>query len=180
MNGRAALYFVENATEDAQLRTALLMRCAADFCQKRGLSVPDEGSLCRTALGKPFFNSVPAPRFSVSHSGSLWAAAFSSAEVGFDVERVRERGTRAVAARFFSEEEQKYALRTGGSAFFDIWTAKESYIKLTGQGIDENFRSISTVNENAIDGAPLGVLFVRPSGVPAGYSACLALTASAT
>lgn len=181
MSGNAAIYYVPGAQRaDADVRLAFLMRCTADFCTGRGIPEPDAASLRLSVRGKPFFDQPGAPYFSISHSGDIWAVALCARAVGFDIERVKERNTRAVAARFFSESEQKYALRLGESAFFDIWTAKESYIKLTGQGIDDRFSQISTVNGQTFDGAALGVEFIRPQNVPHGYSACIALTASAT
>lgn len=84
----------------------------------------------------PFFEGS----FSVSHSGDFAAAiASSEADVGIDIEKIRDRVER-VAERFLSEEELEWA-GTGDriEKMTICWGAKESLYKTAGNP-DLDFR----------------------------------------
>ena len=93
-------------------------------------------------LGKPHLVHPPESlHFNLSHSGGVILLAFArDRDVGVDVER-RQRSVdwNAVAARFFTTEEQRdlRALpeRERRAAFFRCWTRKEAFLKATGQGV---------------------------------------------
>ena len=93
----------------------------------------------RTEHGKPFFKNAPDVHFSISHSSSKVAVAFSDREVGCDIEEVAEIDL-AVAERFFSPAEYEAIMQKEGSdvrlkEFFRYWTLKESYMKAIGMGM---------------------------------------------
>lgn len=170
--GRFLVYLRDDY--DGKNGGALLMECAARFCGEAGLSCPGEETIRRSPRGKPYFDSQGAPCFSLSHSGSIWGCAFSTDEIGFDVERVRMRDWAAVAERFFHPVERDFALARGEEAFFLLWTAKESYVKYLGTGIDETFSAFCLADNGRISGEALGVAFARPP-VPEGYYACVCI-----
>ena len=67
--------------------------------------------------------------------------ALSAHEVGVDIQQHREDDVLRLAKRFFSEGECK-ALdacpeEARGAFFFRLWTKKEAYGKLTGEGVAE-------------------------------------------
>jgi 4'-phosphopantetheinyl transferase len=79
-------------------------------------------------------------QFNLSHSGDVALLALSlGGELGVDVELHRERSFTDIAERFFAPGERA-ELRSlpepaRGPAFYDIWTAKEAFVKATGEGI---------------------------------------------
>ena len=85
--------------------------------------------------GKP---KVEGLEFSLSHSGNLVLCAVSEEPVGCDIERLRE-APKGVAERYFSDAEQVYLSRFSADEydrkFFRLWTMKESYVKMTGEGL---------------------------------------------
>ena len=88
--------------------------------------------------GKLYLPGVNNFYFSLSHSGEYAACVVSDVPVGVDIQQKRK--TRAnIAKRFFQwEEAKKIESRQGEEQtdlFFRYWTGKESYLKLTGQGI---------------------------------------------
>lgn len=101
--------------------------------------------LRRTPKGKPFFENAGAPFFSVSHSGEYWACAMTDRPVGLDIQLHRGNHVEAVAARFFHPLEKEWLEEAGQGRFFDVWAAKESYVKYTGRGIDETFSRFSAI-----------------------------------
>ena len=104
--------------------------------------------------GKPYFPEHPELSFSLSHSGMLAALAVSGRKCGVDCEEIRaeKESFRLIAQKYFTEEEQReaYGSPVEGSrerkenapshafsaeAFARIWTKKEAYVKMTGEGI---------------------------------------------
>lgn len=87
------------------------------------------------ADGKP---EVEGIYFNLSHSGHIVICATAEKEVGCDVEKI-VKAPEGVAERFFHTGESAYVNACMGEErdhrFFRIWTMKESYIKMTGEGM---------------------------------------------
>jgi 4'-phosphopantetheinyl transferase len=90
--------------------------------------------------------------FNISHSGDWVVLVVSSSEqVGVDIEEIKKVDL-AIAQRFFSNEE--FVSITSRSEednqslhFYEIWTAKESYVKAVGKGLSIQLNSFSTVKD---------------------------------
>ena len=87
--------------------------------------------------GRPCFDRAFV---SISHSGSLWACALSDAPCGVDIQRKQDVRFDKLASRYFTESEAARVSKEGRDAFFEIWTAKEAYAKLTGEGLAKTYR----------------------------------------
>ena len=129
--------FIKEKTEEK------LLRCADDFCLQEPdfLSEAKPFLLTRTELGKPQFLQPQGMFCSPSHSGDLFVAAFSSCSVGADVQRIREGDAEEervlrIAGRFFHPEERSFLQKETLFRFYLLWTARESYGKLLGTGLD--------------------------------------------
>lgn len=74
----------------------------------------------------------------ISHSGNLVICALSEKAVGCDTEYLR-KAPDGVAEHFFCESEKVYLNQFQGKAydrqFFRLWTMKESYMKMTREGM---------------------------------------------
>ena len=109
--------------------------------------LPDNAfEIVRHEAGKPFFTNLPDLHFSVSHSGEIFACAFSDTPVGIDIQEYKNRPDESerckkIANRFFHPDEIDALDADTVSAFYAIWTAKEAYVKLTGEGITSDFSS---------------------------------------
>ena len=114
----------------------LLQRLAAE----RG------GTVRRGRNGRP--GADPPLDVSLSHSGGWIAAAAGQAgRIGIDAETLREV-TPALAARCLSAAELAWLdhVQPGGSRnarFLQLWTAKEAYLKATGDGLGLDPRTVS-------------------------------------
>jgi 4'-phosphopantetheinyl transferase len=104
-------------------------------------------------------------RFSVSHSGPVWACAVAlHREVGLDVEEVREeRDADRLAERYFSPAEtaaiRALPDRERRAAFHRGWTRKEAYLKARGLGITVPLDSFEV---EVRPGEPARLLATRP------------------
>ena len=87
------------------------------------------------ANGKPEAEGV---YFNLSHSGEWAVCAIGDAQVGCDVEEIASVRN-GIAKRFFTENEVQYLAQFEGERrkeeFFRLWTLKESYMKMTGEGM---------------------------------------------
>lgn len=144
--------FVGNSDKTSGNTKQRVLKCAGQFvlldfvCEKK-LSVPDETSYCIAERGKPFFKDSPI-HFNVSHSGKYWVCAMSLVPVGIDIqEHIPGRNVKAIADRFFTTREADFLFADGYEHFYDIWAAKESYVKLTGTGIADSFDKFSVVGK---------------------------------
>ena len=86
--------------------------------------------------------------FNLSHSGEYAVCATSDARIGCDIQRIGSE-RKKVAERFFHESEREYIAQASGAAesamissqeerdhrFTRVWTMRESYVKMTGEGI---------------------------------------------
>lgn len=103
-------------------------------------------SLLKGPQGRPL--SPGTTDFNLSHSGEGTVLAVSDHPVGCDLERLRIPPA-SFARRFFSDEEQRWICGQSGmrqaEAFFRIWTARESYLKLTGEGLTVPLHAFSAV-----------------------------------
>lgn len=93
-------------------------------------------TISRTQAGKPFLPDFPDLHFSLSHSGSRAAAAFSDRPIGCDLERLRPISFPLAQNRFCPEE---FAFLQASPQpdldFCRIWTCKESFFKALGTGL---------------------------------------------
>lgn len=84
--------------------------------------------------------------FNLSHSGDYAACVISSHPVGVDIQQYRPVKP-GLAKRFFQSQEARHIEKAKGEAakvlFFRYWAGKESYSKLTGEGLAQNFNSFS-------------------------------------
>lgn len=126
---------------------------------ENGLS---ENSLSCSENGKPLADGL---FFNVSHSGNYVVGVVSDCEVGCDIEKV-SRAPMKVAQHYFSPAESEYINSEPDKdrAFFTIWTLKESYMKMTGQGLSlalDSFEILKTVNGFSLGKTPERQCFFR-------------------
>ena len=103
------------------------------------------------AHGKPYFCDVRFPYFNLSHSGNYIACALSDSEVGIDVQTSDEMDV-LLADRILSAQEQ--SLFTGNdkkAALTRAWALKESRLKMSGEGLATDMRTISLAHHREWD-----------------------------
>lgn len=140
----------------------------------------DPGEARCDAMGKPFFPALPELFFSVSHSGGWWLCAVSDDRVGLDLQIHRTYLPPAtLSRRFFHLREDDFLSRDGYRRFFDLWCAKESFVKYTGRGFRDEPHTFSVVSEDGSFPASPGCAF-RILPFREGYSLCLCTPGSVT
>ena len=116
-----------------------------------------------TPLGKPLFSEGPY-HFSISHSKKHVFCCLCSKNVGIDAEEADRQILPRIAERYLSPTERALweASADKNTALLRLWTLKEAYAKLTGQGIGKYLSQTDFSPEDPritqIDGCLLAVL----------------------
>ena len=103
----------------------------------------DGCAACAINVPGAVFNDLPTLPEIVTESGVYKVGLTDDlpCEIGLDVERIdRDRGEArlsAIAMRYFTEEETRLVEKSNDKhkEFYRIWTAKESLVKCTGEGL---------------------------------------------
>ena len=131
----------------SEVRKQKILRCKQPEARKQSLGA---GLLIRYILkeqglrdseitfgsnGKPEIEGIC---FNSSHSKNMVICAVGEKSVGCDIEQI-SKAPEKVANRFFCESEIKYLNKISEEQrkqeFYRLWTMKESYIKMTGEGM---------------------------------------------
>jgi phosphopantetheine--protein transferase-like protein len=147
-----------------------------------GRSLSDNAIMLEES-GRPYFPDGKED-FNISHSGALTAVSLVSGEklrVGCDVELVKPRaGITRIAEEFFTAQERNYVFnasqnQNSQTAFFEVWTLKESYLKLRGLSVSDIKKTPSFVCEkdgdfrfafSAASNKPLSFYIYELKGTP--------------
>lgn len=116
--------------------------------------------------------------FNLSHSNGVVLCAAGDCAVGCDVEKIK-REPCGLARHFFCESEIAYLDQLSGAdrdrEFFRLWTMKESYMKMTGEGMRLSLKQFEFVLEDGIsvyrDGKRVSCFF-QEYEIP-GYRVCV-------
>lgn len=116
----------------------------------KSLNIPfDKIQFTYNEYGKPFIKNYPKYHFSVSHCKNCIAFAESNNEIGIDVEQV-SKGNLSIAKNFFTFNEYMYIINSNNIdlTFYQIWTAKEAYIKMIGKGLYIPLNSFNILDDS--------------------------------
>lgn len=130
---------------DRYLRQEDKLRCLAAGALLRYALGDSDFTEVRDGCGKPYILGRPDFHHNLSHSGPWVVLACGSEAVGIDVEETgMDAKKEKLARRYFTEAEQSYIFRSEAgrdTRFFEIWTAKESYVKYLGTGLQTPLNS---------------------------------------
>ena len=156
----------------------------ADYLSLAGREVPEtlirggQPALRKGPHGKPYLEGpgLEGVYFSLSHTRGHAIVCFSEGEIGADCENMDARRSglsryEGIAGRCFTEDERGYIAfgqQDETLRFFEIWTAKEAYMKYTGKGFAEGISSFSVLDAPGVS-IETGLLKSAPHVV---YSVC--------
>ena len=123
------LRFKQEKDRKQSLGAGLLLK----YClEKAGLSMED---VKYGENGKPQIDNC---YFNLSHSKDMVACAVSEKVIGCDIEDIGKMRD-GIAERYFTENEirhlNQYENEDRRDEFYRLWTMKESYMKMTGEGM---------------------------------------------
>lgn len=124
-----------------------------------------EFTVAQDSFGKPYIPGREDFYFNLSHSGRWVVIAYGGSQVGVDVQQMQsDIAKEDMARRYFTVDEQNDIFDAHGDnrvkRFFQIWTAKESYLKYLGTGLRRSLGSFSVVPDGSHLGVRLNSLFL--------------------
>lgn len=123
----------------------------------REAGAAEELSFYTDKNGKPHLTG-DRMHFSLSHSGDYVACAVDHSPVGMDIEVPRDVDM-SIIKRVCTEEELQFVLgdtraqtadKDTSLRFLQVWTAKEAYLKYTGEGLSGGLRSIAVATKEGM------------------------------
>ena len=110
--------------------------------KEHGLSSP---AIAYTGSGKPYLQDHPDIHFNISHCPAGCICAVSDAPIGVDIQDTRPFSI-DIGKHCCSQEELGILKKSNDPAveFTRMWAMKESYLKMTGEGICHSLPSIDT------------------------------------
>lgn len=98
--------------------------------------LPEKQEIGLGAHGKPELFGNSGVHFNVSHAGDYVAAVVADSSVGIDIEKKRSLRP-GVIRKCCTEPERRWleGQEDREAAFLRLWTAKESYVKWSGEGL---------------------------------------------
>ncbi len=102
--------------------------------------------IVRGENGKP---EIEGFYFNLSHAKDYVICAVGDSPIGCDIEAVKDAPLR-IAERYFSESEKEQLNRATtieekSDVFYRMWTIKESYLKMTGEGLRVPLNSVEVI-----------------------------------
>jgi 4'-phosphopantetheinyl transferase len=144
---RAARFLVPDARRQYIISHAFVRTVLGQYL---GTS-PQALRFCTTGNDKPALVDGSGIDFNLSHTdGTAAMVLVRGRRVGIDVEKIRANlNPLELAGRFFSPQECEWLRSRPDSerirAFFDCWTAKESYIKACGEGLSMGLAGFAVI-----------------------------------
>lgn len=139
--------------------------CAKSFMLLEEMLRQDYGLGCCPEFsygdnGKPYFRDYPDIFFSISHCHKGIACAVMDRPVGIDIEEIQY--DEELAKAIFNAEELEAVRGADDPAekFTEFWTRKESFLKLTGEGLRDNLKDVLS----GADEATITTGINRPAG----------------
>ena len=87
--------------------------------------------------------------FNLSHSNEYVVCAVSHKRVGIDIEKKQQRNFQ-LFTNVWSDREKKHYNIYDRTTFYQLWTAKESYVKYLGIGLSTSLPDISVYKDGSI------------------------------
>ena len=102
--------------------------------------------IVRSENGKP---EIEGFCFNLSHAQDYVICVVADSPVGCDIEAIKEAPLR-IAERYFSERENEqlnsvHTIEEKSEMFYRMWTIKESYLKMTGEGLQVPLKCVEVI-----------------------------------
>ena len=116
----------------------------ADFSECRSRLENLESLLEKGPYGKPCLAAYPEIHFNISHSGGWAVCALAAMPCGVDIQERRPIRSRRIVERTMNAREQRQIREAEDSTaeFIRLWTYKESCIKLSGEGLRQDMKTL--------------------------------------
>lgn len=110
---------------------------------KEVYGIDENPELIEQEGGKPMLKDHPEIHFNLSHCKSAVACVIGDEPVGVDIDRIRNYNAQLARHTMNDNELQEIENNADEArAFIRLWTKKEALLKLTGEGIRSDLKSV--------------------------------------
>lgn len=133
--GALALRYLREEDRKLSLAAYLLLQLALE--KEYGITEPQDFAF--GPGGKPYLKAYPGIHFNLSHCPAAALCVVDSIPVGCDIETVENKIDTNLYRRVCSPQELQAILKAPHPplAFTTLWTRKEAFLKLRGEGISD-------------------------------------------
>lgn len=117
-----------------------------DLMRKNSISRHNKVNIKINNFGKPFFEKPVDYYFNFSHNKEYEAIVFGNKPVGVDVEKFDSFNLDTQS--LFVSEGDNIKINDHKMFLCKIWTAKESYCKAVGRGLNVSLKKINVIEKN--------------------------------
>lgn len=117
------------------LKQALTCECGPYILEDLELKIE------KASGGKPYLRGFPI-HYNISHCRGMVVCALAPCPVGVDVECPRPISDNLIRKVCTTREQTYVQEGSRQERFLKLWTLKESYLKMTGEGIGRDLRSV--------------------------------------
>lgn len=128
-------------------KNSLISELLIRYVLRSEYDIKEDTLFDKSVNGKPFLKNHSNLHFNISHSGNFIVCAFSNNLVGIDIELLRDIDT-AISSHYLNDREINSFHPVNNNSFFKLWTAKESILKLTGEGFRANPKDVDIIEED--------------------------------
>lgn len=148
---KAHQFYLESSRKKYILRRFFFRKILGFYCQVEPQSIDFTYDLYQKPCLKEHSYDI---QFNTSHSGDVAILALNKNHpIGVDIECLKSfRGMSDIIDHFFSAKEKAYlasiSVEKKRETFYRIWTAKEAFLKATGEGLSDALHDIEVSFEN--------------------------------
>ena len=146
-----SVYFF-NLSDKTEYDTSAFNENVANHCKKKE-SIAAASALLAMGVENLHYDENNKPLadncfVSISHSKDMIAVCKSDKPVGIDIEFIStDRDYHKIAKRFYEGKELEYFISSPtAETFYEIWTKKEAFSKISGQGAIEIFEGFDVLS----------------------------------
>lgn len=132
-------------SEKRRIEKSLSYKFIEDMLEEYGII---NYQIKKDQLGKPYLDNIEK-YFNTSHSNEYLTCVVSDNDVGIDIEIISDKAKR-IAKRFLHPDELKNHIvkHYNDEELTIMWTIKEAYSKLIGQGLTKPFNTLKVLQKD--------------------------------
>lgn len=146
------IYYTRNFKGGRAESRRLLVKAITEYTGDAGLAKQLVSGLKTGEHGKPYIEGFE--RFSISHTGGIWAVLIDTRECGLDIQLGKKCDIAAIAKRMYASEDAENIASLNEEdpdkafdEFFRLWTRREALVKAIGGSVYETeLPSVSASN----------------------------------
>ncbi len=170
----ASPHLIQTKYSDKRNDYLLLSRSLLEYILQEHCNITRLPDIDYLEHGKPYFIHYPEISFNITHTDKTMAVIVANENpVGIDIETIKLRKNfTGLEARVLHTKEQEWLKQQPNylESFFNLWSAKEAYLKATGAGLTGlSSLELNMQDQLAYGSLNEGYLYIDQSSTPESF-----------